>query len=162
MASHSHHSPGRPGLRPASRTQTGRRLPHVHWRIPDPRTAYMSAPKVMRFKLGHYPGNRVAVRPVSLTVGRGGSPVLERIIRRIYAEGPIVFRLPGGREVVVGDREAAAVVVRIRDAATARRILTNPALGVGEAFMDGGLSLERGSVFDLLDLTGRELERRPM
>ena len=88
--------------------------------------------------------------------------MLERIIRRIYAEGPIVFRLPGGREVVVGDREAAAVVVRIRDAATARRILTNPALGVGEAFMDGGLSLERGSVFDLLDLTGRELERRPM
>lgn len=88
--------------------------------------------------------------------------MLERIIRRIYAEGPVVFLLPGGREVVIGDRDKAEVVVRIRDAATARRILVNPALGVGEAFMDGGLSLERGSVFDLLDLTGRELERRPM
>ena len=88
--------------------------------------------------------------------------MLERLIRRVYREGPIVFHLPGGREVAVGDPTAAAVVVRLRDRAALYRIMLNPALGVGEAYMDGGLILERGTIFDLLDMTGRELERRPM
>lgn len=82
--------------------------------------------------------------------------MLEGVIRRLYRQGPIVFHLPGGRTVAVGDPDAARVVVRVRDWRDALRIALNPPLAVGEAFMDGGLVLERGTILDFLDLTGAE------
>jgi cyclopropane-fatty-acyl-phospholipid synthase len=87
--------------------------------------------------------------------------VLESLIRRYFREGSLLFRLPGGREVRIGDDPEPAVVARIADAATALRIGRRPTLALGEAYMDGGLVFERGDVYDFLELVGRNFTRRP-
>jgi cyclopropane-fatty-acyl-phospholipid synthase len=53
------------------------------------------------------------------------------------------------------------VTIRIRDWRTAARLALNPDLYLGEAYMDGGLVVERGTIWDLLDLLGRNLAARP-
>ena len=42
-------------------------------------------------------------------------------------------------------------MARIADARTERRLFFNPALALGEAYMDGSLVMERGTIYDFLD-----------
>ena len=51
-----------------------------------------------------------------------------------------------------GDLSGAPVVARIADARTERRLFFNPALALGEAYMDGSLVMERGAIYACLDL----------
>ncbi len=51
-----------------------------------------------------------------------------------------------------GDRDDPAVVARITDRRTERRLFFNPALALGEAYMDGRLVFEQGTVYDFLEL----------
>ena len=44
------------------------------------------------------------------------------------------------------------VALRIADAATDRAVAFNPWLGVGEAYMDGTLTVEEGSLYDFVDI----------
>jgi cyclopropane-fatty-acyl-phospholipid synthase len=43
-------------------------------------------------------------------------------------------------------------VARIANARTERRLFFNPALALGEAYMDGSLVMERGTIYDFLEL----------
>ena len=81
--------------------------------------------------------------------------MLERLVREYAREGSAAFSLPDGRRVVTGDDPDPPVAVRLADWATLRRIARNPGLAVGEAFMDGGLAMERGSIYELLDIVAR-------
>lgn len=85
--------------------------------------------------------------------------MLESLIAGFFKEGSARVRLPGGRELAVGE-VPPEVVVRIRDVRTALRIAARPALAVGEAYMDGGLLLEQGEIYGLLDLIGRNFKHR--
>ena len=90
--------------------------------------------------------------------------MLETVLRRLITEGSAVVLLPGGREVRLGAARASGeppLVVEIRDTATALRLARNPALALGEAYMDGGLVLRRGTVWDLLELVGLNVHNRP-
>jgi cyclopropane-fatty-acyl-phospholipid synthase len=87
--------------------------------------------------------------------------MLEGLIKGYIREGSITFRLPGGHEVKIGPDAEPPIVVRIRDSLTALAIARNPALGVGEAYMDGGLSFERGDLYQFLDLIGLNGTHRP-
>jgi cyclopropane-fatty-acyl-phospholipid synthase len=51
--------------------------------------------------------------------------------------------------------------MRLHHKDTARRILTNPYLAFGEAYMNGDLTVEDGTLWDLLDVIGRNLENLP-
>jgi cyclopropane-fatty-acyl-phospholipid synthase len=44
------------------------------------------------------------------------------------------------------------VTIRVADAATDRALAFNPWLKVGEAYMDGKLTIEQGSLYDLIDI----------
>ncbi len=44
------------------------------------------------------------------------------------------------------------VTIRVADAATDRALAFNPWLGVGEAYMDGKLTIEEGALYDLIDI----------
>jgi cyclopropane-fatty-acyl-phospholipid synthase len=44
------------------------------------------------------------------------------------------------------------VTVRLHDRSTAMRLLVDPELAAGEAYMDGTLTVEQGDIYDLLDL----------
>ncbi|WP_439547078.1 class I SAM-dependent methyltransferase [Sandarakinorhabdus sp.] len=80
--------------------------------------------------------------------------LFDRLFRRFVREGEFEVVDPTGQVRRYGAPMAgrAPVRVRIADAATARAIALNPALGAGEAFMDGRLVLEQGDILALLDL----------
>ena len=74
-------------------------------------------------------------------------------------DGELVVIDPAGGKWRYGRPSATRAPVRIRlaDNATARAIALNPALGAGEAFMDGRLVMEQGHIVALLDLVTHNL-----
>ena len=81
--------------------------------------------------------------------------LLDRLLRRAVTQGALEVQGAAGQIRRYGDPTATPVKIRLTDASTARRIATNPALGAGEAYMDGRLVVESGDIMDLLNLVGR-------
>ncbi|MCR5879238.1 cyclopropane-fatty-acyl-phospholipid synthase family protein [Phenylobacterium sp. J367] len=86
--------------------------------------------------------------------------MIETLLSEQVKVGDLTVRMPGGREIHAGDGTGPPVVVRVT-ARGVRRIAAKPGLGLGEAFMDEDLVFERGTVWDLLELTGRSGSRLP-
>src|SRR6187549_3416693 len=84
---------------------------------------------------------------------------LKGYLASMMREGSLTVRIGGGRAFTAGSGEPA-LTVSIADYRTAARIGANPALALGEAFMAGKVSVENGSIYDLLDLVGRNLPRK--
>jgi len=80
-----------------------------------------------------------------------------QLFRRVVTTGTLTVIDAGGRTHRYGDGGAPKVAIRLHDRALHHRLLTNPKLALGEAYMDGTLTLEEGDVYDLLDLAGRNL-----
>lgn len=80
--------------------------------------------------------------------------LFDRLFTRILQDGELIVIDPAGRERRYGRPSPARVPVAIRlaDSATARAIALNPALGAGEAYMDGRLRMEQGDIHALIDL----------
>jgi cyclopropane-fatty-acyl-phospholipid synthase len=79
----------------------------------------------------------------------------ETFLKKLFRTGALKVTLPGGRALTLGDGSEPTVSVRVTDSLTLARIMAAPSLGVGEAYMDGRLILERGSIRDLLELATR-------
>ena len=62
----------------------------------------------------------------------------------------MTFTTASGARFTCGDGTGSPVSVRFLDAATERRILLNPELYLGEAYMDGTFVVEDGSIADAL------------
>ena len=84
---------------------------------------------------------------------------LEGYLASLMREGSMTVRIGGGRAFTVGSGEPK-LTVSIADYRTAARIGANPALALGEAWMDGKVKVEDGSIYDLLDLIGLNLKYR--
>ena len=83
---------------------------------------------------------------------------LKKAIRR----GRMVVVEPNGRITALGESGAGpAVTIRIADQETLRRINRHPNLALGEAYMDGGLTVENGTIRDLLDIIFDNLSDAP-
>ncbi len=81
--------------------------------------------------------------------------LLAAILRRFIREGRLrLVDARGGRHEFFG-RGGPSVAVRITDRGLERRLLLNPDLALGEGYMDGHLVIEEGSLYELLDLLGR-------
>ena len=85
---------------------------------------------------------------------------IEAFLNDMFRSGALEVRLPGGRRIVVGDGSTPAVAVAIADRLTIARIVARPSLGVGEAYMNGKLVLERGTIHDLVELASRNTAHR--
>lgn len=79
---------------------------------------------------------------------------LQSVLESVVRQGDLTLKLPGDRTVRLGDGTGPALVARITSAAWAARIAAKPGLGVGEAYMDGGLLLEEGEIAQFIDLIG--------
>jgi cyclopropane-fatty-acyl-phospholipid synthase len=113
------------------------------------------------FRDGQLAGSREARRRPRLLSPRWARPALRRLLQPIVRKGSLTVLLPDAEPIVVGDRSTGgAVTVRIRDGRTALRLALNPDLALGEAYMDGGFVIERGTIWDFLDLMGRNLADR--
>ena len=81
----------------------------------------------------------------------GGMLLLRGLFRRIIRKGTLTVIAPDGRPDHIGSG-MPSVSIRIVDPAVIPRLLLNPDLALGEAYMDGGLVIENGDIFDFLDL----------
>jgi cyclopropane-fatty-acyl-phospholipid synthase len=85
--------------------------------------------------------------------------MLKRLLRRLVTKGELAIALPSGEWIAIGvaRHEDAAVALRIHDWRALAHIVRDPALAVGEAYMDGTLTIERGDIYDFLTLATRNL-----
>ncbi len=93
--------------------------------------------------------------------------MLERLMAGFIRDGRLTVIRANGRAVEIGAVSAEAphldVAVRLSSRLTPLKILLRPALGFGEAYMNGAIALERGSLSDLFELANRNLRhRRPL
>ena len=85
--------------------------------------------------------------------------LLDRLLRRVVRDGVLEVVDPSGQLRRYGAPRPGhdAVRARLVSNAAARAIALNPALGAGEAYMDGQLVLEQGDILALLDLITHNL-----
>jgi cyclopropane-fatty-acyl-phospholipid synthase len=77
---------------------------------------------------------------------------LSGMLQRGVKSGQLLFIDHTGAAVRCGDGSGPVLRIRLADAAVGKEIYANPALKLGEAYMDGRLILEEGNIFELLSL----------
>ena len=78
--------------------------------------------------------------------------LLRAMFRKFFVVGSLDVQMPNGEKQTFGDRQADPVSISIKDAATARKICLNPELSVGEAYMDGTLTIENDDLHGFLTI----------
>ncbi len=86
--------------------------------------------------------------------------LLKHFIGRIVRTGALTVVTASGRELTFGDGAGRPVRVRFTSRPWQFAVMLNPELRLGEAYMFGGLVVERGSVADLLDILVQNLARQ--
>ena len=77
--------------------------------------------------------------------------LLDAIFKRFIIHGRLSVRYPSGRFVTYGDTESGpAAGVEFRSERAIRRMIFDPALAVGEIYMDGDLVPLGGTIYDTL------------
>lgn len=87
--------------------------------------------------------------------------VLDTILRRLITTGQLTVVWPDGARSHYRGEPGPTGIMRLRDTDTIRRLVLNPSLAAGEAYMDGGLSVDEGGLYDLLDLLLLNIEHSP-
>ncbi|WP_299192196.1 class I SAM-dependent methyltransferase [uncultured Litoreibacter sp.] len=78
--------------------------------------------------------------------------VFVAMLRHLLKTGNLTLRMPSGEVVHAGDGTAPSVTVTLHDAALPRKLLLNPELAMGEAYMDERLTIEGDDVRGFLTL----------
>ncbi len=90
--------------------------------------------------------------------------MLERMLAGFIREGSLRVHTAGGRTLSFGTPGPGLpeIVIRFTSRASLFKVALNPGLSFGEAYMDGTLTLEKGTLAELFALCGRNLgHRRP-
>src|SRR5256885_2043335 len=78
--------------------------------------------------------------------------LIGRLIDKLLTKGSITLLTPGKGPRTYGRGGGRHLTVRLTDRKVAFDILKSPSLGVGEAYMDGRLIIEDGTILDLLEM----------
>ena len=78
--------------------------------------------------------------------------LIGRLIDKLLKRGSITLVTPDGKRETYGPGGGQALTIRFADRKVPFDILKNPRLGLGEAYMDGRLTIEDGTILDLLEL----------
>jgi cyclopropane-fatty-acyl-phospholipid synthase len=78
--------------------------------------------------------------------------LIGRLVGKLLTQGRITLLLPGKPPRAFGPGGGKHLTVRFTDRKVAFDIVRNPRLGVGEAYMDGRLIIEDGTILDLLEM----------
>jgi cyclopropane-fatty-acyl-phospholipid synthase len=84
--------------------------------------------------------------------GRQMDRVLELIFRSYVGRGTLRLTTAGGKVLAFGDGTGTPVSIRFTTKSAEWSVLLDPELAVGEAYMDGTLVIEQGSIADFLAL----------
>ncbi len=78
--------------------------------------------------------------------------LLSYLLRHLMRRGTLRLIDATGQVQVFSGEPGRTVTMRLHDRAVAGELFRNPRLKLGEAYMDGRLTVEDGSLYDLLDL----------
>ena len=79
------------------------------------------------------------------------------LIGKLVRTGHLEVETADGATHTFGDGSGPRLAVRLADRAAERQLVLNPALHLGELYMDGRLIVTKGSLYDLLELGARNL-----
>lgn len=82
---------------------------------------------------------------------------LQSLLNRCVQNGSLTLELPGGERLSAGDGSGLPLIVKLMDSSAGRELFFNPQMALGELFTDGRLNVSGGSIYDLLELLGRNL-----
>jgi cyclopropane-fatty-acyl-phospholipid synthase len=82
--------------------------------------------------------------------------LLSIFLSRFIRQGSLDVTTAAGNVYTFGDGSGAPASVRLTNATAQRAVLLDPELRLGEAYMDGSLVVERGSIADLLEILFRQ------
>jgi len=82
-------------------------------------------------------------------------------LRRFVRRGSFTVTTAGGRTYTFGDGTGSPLAIRFTNAGAQRAVLFDPELKFGEAYMDGTIVVEQGSIADLLGLLLSQGHRWP-
>jgi cyclopropane-fatty-acyl-phospholipid synthase len=86
--------------------------------------------------------------------------LLGKFLHQVIQQGRLTVVDAGGRTHRFGAGGAPAVTIRLHDRALHWKLFLRPELYTGEAYMDGTLTIEDASLYDFLDLVGRNFAAR--
>ena len=78
--------------------------------------------------------------------------LIERLLNTLIRSGRLTVTFEGGETRSFGPGGGKQVSIRLHDRKVALDIARNPRLGLGEAYMDGRLTVENGTILDMLEL----------
>ena len=88
--------------------------------------------------------------------------LLDPILHPLIREGSLRVIDWNGESRSYGDGSGVPVEVRLHDPGTGWRLLLDPQLEAGEAYTDGRLTIEKGTLYDFLELIFRSAGLQPM
>jgi cyclopropane-fatty-acyl-phospholipid synthase len=86
---------------------------------------------------------------------------LRHVLERNVTTGHLKMIDAEGHACEFGDHTGNPVIARIADKRTERQLAINAPLAIGEAYMDGRLTFERGTIYDFLELVLTNVSRQP-
>jgi cyclopropane-fatty-acyl-phospholipid synthase len=90
--------------------------------------------------------------------------MLRGTLTRFIQSGRLTIIEPDGERMCFGEVPAEEqhldVVVRLKSRLTSAKLTINPEFYLGECYTDGTLIIEQGTLWDLLEICGRNLERK--
>jgi len=86
-----------------------------------------------------------------------GKGLLNPVLRGLIRHGSLRLIDWRGSSDTYGDGQEEEIVIRIHDQKTGWRLLLDPQLEAGEAYMEGRLTIEQGTLHDFLDLLFRSI-----
>ena len=86
--------------------------------------------------------------------------LISKSLQHLIHTGTLDVIFASGHRRSFGDRSEALICVRFADKAAERALAFDPALKLGELFMDGRILIEQGTIYDLVSLIKRNGLRR--
>ena len=78
--------------------------------------------------------------------------ILDRILSRLVTHGTLRATYPDGTTRTYGGRPGPEAAMAVRDRTTLRRLVANPGLAFGEAYMAGGVEPQGCTIYDVLNV----------
>ena len=78
--------------------------------------------------------------------------LIGKLVNKLLKQGSLTLIGPSGKRETCGPGGGKHLTVRFTDSRVGFEIVKNPRLGLGEAYMDGRLIVEDGTILDLMEL----------
>ena len=88
--------------------------------------------------------------------------LLGRFLDYLIRTGTLTVVDASGKAPAFKGEDGPGVTVRLHEKSLEKRLFLTPSMAAGEAYMNGTLTVEDASIYDLLELFGMNLESAPV